>query len=108
MCALVGANGSGKTTLLDVPALLGDALDRGLARAFEAHGGIANTRNMYADEGEPYHFEVTLGDVTWRLAPVLTENGFRPEERVTVSDRIVISREAGLDRAKIDGLREIG
>jgi predicted ATPase len=106
VCALVGANGSGKTTLLDVPALLGDALDRGLARALEEHGGIANARNMYAGAGEPYDFEITLGDVTWRLAPVLAESGFRPEERLTIGGRVVISREAGADQARIFGVDE--
>ncbi|HEX7836166.1 MAG TPA: AAA family ATPase [Kofleriaceae bacterium] len=102
VCALVGANGSGKTTLLDVPALLGDALDHGLARALEAHGGMANARNMYADESEPYFFEVTLYGETWRLAPVLAENGFRPEETLASSDGVVISRKAGADYARIE------
>ena len=101
MCALVGANGSGKTTLLDVPALLGDALDRGLARALEDHGGIANARNMFAGEREPYDFQIQLDDVTWRLAPVLAESGFRPEEKLTVKGSVVISREAGADQARI-------
>jgi predicted ATPase len=106
VCALVGANGSGKTTLLDVPALLGDALDRGLARALEDHGGIANARNMHAGASEPYDFEITLGDVTWRLAPVLAESGFRPEERLTIDGRVVISREPGADQARIFGVDE--
>src|SRR5215475_12408275 len=95
VCALVGPNGSGKTTLLDVPALLGDALVRGLARAFEAHGGIADARNMYAAEDEPYAFESALHDVTWHLAPVWTERGFRPEEKLIVDGRVMISREPG-------------
>jgi predicted ATPase len=97
VCALVGANGSGKTTLLDVPALLADALDRGLARAFEGHGGIASARNMYAPDGDPYYFEAALGDVIWRLAPLLTDRGFRSEETLSVGGRIVISRSAGAD-----------
>lgn len=101
VCALVGANGSGKTTLLDVPALLGDALDRGLARALEAHGGIANDRNLYAREGEPYYFEVTVGDAVWRLAPVLVDRGFRPEEKFTLYGHEVFSREAGADQVRI-------
>lgn len=101
VCALVGANGSGKTTLLDVPALLGDALIRGLARAFEAHGGIADARNMYAAEDEPYYFESALHDVTWHLAPVWTERGFRPEEKLIVDGRVMISREPGADVARV-------
>jgi predicted ATPase len=101
VCALVGANGSGKTTLLDVPALLGDALDRGLARALEQHGGIANARNMHAGEDEPYHFEVELDDLGWRLAPVETARGFRPEERASKADRNLISRPPGADTATI-------
>jgi predicted ATPase len=101
VCALVGPNGSGKTTLLDVPALLGDALLRGLARALEAHGGIADARNMYAAEDEPYYFESTIPDVTWHLAPVLTERGFRPEEKLVVDGRTVISRGPGSDIAQV-------
>jgi predicted ATPase len=102
VCALVGANGSGKTTLLDVPALLGDALERGWARALEAHGGIANERNLYAADNEPYDFQVTLDDAVWRLAPLKTEKGFRSEESFTADGRPVIVREAGADLIKVD------
>ncbi len=106
VCALVGANGSGKTTLLDVPALLGDALDRGLARALEDHGGIANARNMRAAKGEPYYFEVALDDLVWRLAPARTDNGFRPEERLSKGRVPRMTREAGGDNATIWGKEE--
>ena len=99
VCALVGANGSGKTTLLDVPALLADAIEHGLARALEAHGGIANARNLYAADGAPYYFEITLGNTTWRLAPFMADRGFRSEEKLTVNGRTVFSREAGADTA---------
>jgi putative AbiEii toxin of type IV toxin-antitoxin system len=84
-----------------VPALLADALDRGLARALEQHGGIANARNLYAGEDEPYYFEVALGDLSWRLAPVETGRGFRPEERASKAERNLISRTAGADTAMI-------
>jgi predicted ATPase len=107
VCALVGANGSGKTTLLDVPALLGDALDRGLARALEQHGGIANARNLYAGEDEPYYFEVALDDLSWHLAPAETGKGFRPEERAAKAGRDLISRAAGGDTAMIQDDEEI-
>lgn len=103
VCALVGANGSGKTTLLDVPALLGDALDRGLARALEAHGGIASARNLYADYDEPYYFEFSARGAVWHLAPLLDAKGFRSEEKLTIDQRAVISREAGADNAQING-----
>lgn len=99
VCALVGANGSGKTTLLDVPALLGDAIDRGMARALEAHGGIANARNLYVAGDEPYAFEVAVGDVAWHLTPVLAEMGFRSRERLTVAGQVVILRESGAEHA---------
>ena len=99
VCALVGANGSGKTTLLDVPALLGDALDRGLARALETHGGIANAHNLYAADDEPYDFEVSVGGVVWQLMPLLSDMGFRSKERLTADGRILISREAGAEHA---------
>jgi predicted ATPase len=101
VCALVGANGSGKTTLLDVPSLLGDALDRGLVRALEQHGGIANARNLYAGEDEPYYFEVAIGDLSWHLAPVETSRGFRPEERASKAGQNLISRPPGADSAMI-------
>lgn len=103
VCALVGANGSGKTTLLDVPALLGDALDRGLARALEQHGGIADARNLLARDDEPYDFEVALGAAWWHLAPAQTGSGFRPEERGGVDDGVLVSREAGGDDALVLG-----
>lgn len=103
VCALVGPNGSGKTTLLDVMALLRDSLDRGLARAFEAHGGMGDTRNVYAAEGEPFDFEVSDGSVAWQLAPVQTPIGFRPAERVTESGALLVQREAGSDTAQILG-----
>lgn len=109
MCALVGANGSGKTTLLDVPALLGDALDRGLARALEDHGGIANARNMHAGEREPHDFLVALGDVSWHLTPIQTGLGFRPSEAMLQGERgerILMTREAGSDTALIGGKKE--
>lgn len=102
VCALVGPNGSGKTTLLDVPALLGDALERGLARALEEHGGVANARNLYAAAAEPYSFEVTLGDAVWTLAPFLTEKGFRSEERLVIDGHVMATREAGADVITVD------
>jgi predicted ATPase len=102
VCAVVGANGSGKTTLLDVPALLGDALERGLARALEAHGGIANARNLYAADSEPYDFDVTVGDAVWHLAPLQADRGFRSEERLTVNGHTVVSREAGAELVQIE------
>ena len=101
VCALVGANGSGKTTLLDVPALLGDALNRGLARSLEAHGGVAHARNLYAGGDEPYYFEAALDEVSWHLAPLETERGYRSEERFVVDGKLVISREAGADVAQV-------
>jgi len=106
VCALVGANGSGKTTLLDVPALLGDALDRGLARALEDHGGIANARNMRADERHRFDFLVALDDVSWTLAPLQTGNGFRPGELLVKGEQALIVREAGGDNALIWGKAE--
>lgn len=99
VCALVGANGSGKTTLLDVPALLRDALERGLARALEEHGGVANARNSYAAEGDPYDFHASADAVSWRMAPLETASGFRPEERVTHEIRTLVTREGGADSA---------
>jgi predicted ATPase len=107
VCALVGPNGSGKTTLLDVPALLGDALDRGLARALESHGGI-KARNLYAPEREPYDFTITLGDTVWRLAPFLAESGFRSEENLVVDGSMVFTREPGADNARfVDNERPV-
>lgn len=103
LVVVAGANGSGKTTLLDVPALLGDALDRGLARALEQHGGIAKARSMRAGEGDPYDFEVTLDEVSWYLAPLRTGSGFRPEERLSAPGITLMRREAGADDAVILG-----
>jgi predicted ATPase len=106
VCALVGANGSGKSTLLDVPALLGDAVDHGLARALEEHGGVAAARNKYAQPGEPFDFQILIDGLMWHLAPMLTENGFRSSEEIAINGRVVVSREAGADNAKIFGSDE--
>jgi len=103
VCALVGANGSGKTTLLDVPALLRDALERGLARALEEHGGIANARNSYANDGDPYDFQVGADAIYWHMAPLETGSGFRPEERVTQEMVTIVHREGGADSALVMG-----
>src|SRR5262249_47159456 len=81
-----------------------DALERGLARALEAHGGVANARNMYADYDESYDFTVTVGDASWYLAPLLTEKGFRSRETFMVNGREAISRESGADQARINGV----
>jgi predicted ATPase len=99
VCALVGASGSGKTTLLDVPALLRDALERGLARALEDHGGIANARNLYAPSSAPYDFRVGTDAIYWQMAPMETASGFRPEETVTEETRSLVRREGGADSA---------
>ena len=104
VCALVGANGSGKTTLLDVPALLRDALERGLARALEEHGGVANARNSYANDGDPYDFQVGADAIYWDMAPIETANGFRPEERVTRELVTVVERGSGADSARVMGV----
>lgn len=106
VCALVGANGSGKSTLLDVPALLGDAVDRGLGRALEEHGGVPSARNKYAQPGEPFDFQILLDGVMWHLTPMLTENGFRSAEEIAIKGRVVVSREAGADNARIFGSDE--
>lgn len=106
VCALVGANGSGKSTLLDVPALLGDAIDRGLARALEDHGGIASARNKYAGDRAFFDFQILLDNVMWHLVPMLAESGFRSEETLAIDGRVVISREAGADSARIFGIDE--
>lgn len=103
VCALVGANGSGKTTLLDVPALLRDALERGLVRALEDHGGVANARNSYAVEGDPYDFQVGADAIYWHMAPIETASGFRPEEHVTQDMRTIVTREGGADSAFVLG-----
>lgn len=104
VCALVGANGSGKTTLLDVPALLGDAIRKGLGRALEEHGGVAHARNLYSSAEDSYGFEVSLSGVSWSVSPFLSETGFRPAETIKIDNEVVASREAGADSAKILGM----
>lgn len=106
VCALVGANGSGKSTLLDVPALLSDAVDHGLGRALEEHGGIAAARNKYARDGEEFGFQILLDGLMWHLVPMLAENGFRSAEELAINGRVVVSREAGADNARIFGGEE--
>lgn len=99
VCALVGANGSGKTTLLDVPAMLGDAVDRGLARALEEHGGIADARNLFADASDSYGFTLSFDDFEWSIEPILSGAGFRSAERLSYASHLIASREPGADIA---------
>ena len=107
VCALVGANGSGKTTLLDVPQLLGDALNGGFARALEDHGGIAHARNVNASPKEPYFFEVAVDELTWKLLPVQSGAGFRPEEHITLGKKEIVRRGPGADFARIGDKDEV-
>jgi energy-coupling factor transporter ATP-binding protein EcfA2 len=106
VCALVGANGSGKSTLLDVPALLGDAVDHGLGRALEEHGGVPAARNKYAQPSDPFDFQILLDGLMWQLTPMLTENGYRSAEKIAINGKVVVSREAGADNARIFGSEE--
>lgn len=103
VCALVGPNGSGKTTLLDVPALLRDALEVGLVRSLERHGGDANARNVYASDVEPYDFQIAVDSISWKMAPVETAKGARPEESLDAHGSSIVSREAGADLAQVLG-----
>jgi len=104
VCAIVGPNASGKTTLLDVPALLGDALERGLARAFEEHGGIADMRSLAAPETEQVEFEVAVDEFRWHLIPTyIQQTGFRPWERVFKADELLAKRNNGDDQAALRG-----
>ncbi|HYU81458.1 MAG TPA: AAA family ATPase [Candidatus Polarisedimenticolia bacterium] len=84
--------------------MLGDALERGLARAFEEHGGIADMRSLAAPEDEPVEFEVTIGELSWRLIPTYVQQiGFRPSEFLTKASKLVVSRKSGDEHAIIDG-----
>jgi predicted ATPase len=104
VCALVGPNASGKTTLLDVPAMLGDALDRGLSRAFEEHGGLDALRTLAVPDSEQIAFDVALGELSWRLIPSQTGAGFLPWERVFRGGEAVATRERSSTTVTINGM----
>ena len=103
VCAVVGPNASGKTTLLDVPQLLGDALDRGISRALEEHGGLDTVHTLAAPEQEPTGFEVEHGGLRWRLELPSARRSFRPLEQVYDHGSLVVDRRTGEDDALIEG-----
>jgi predicted ATPase len=70
--ALVGPNGSGKTTLLDLPELFRHAIERGMLKAIEHHGGPACLRYMGAERTAPVMVGCELDDIRWNvdLSPI--------------------------------------
>lgn len=95
LCALAGPNGAGKTTLLSVLAFLRDVLHHGLGRAVDRHGGTAALRHQDARPDEPMEFEVAMGDVTWKLEPVLHGSGLGglPGESLSIGGETIYRRE---------------
>jgi predicted ATPase len=85
VCVLVGPNGSGKTTLLDLPELLRHAIERGMQRAIEHHGGPAWIRHRGADPIAPLVVGCEVDGVRWEidLSPTAS-SGARPTETVSV------------------------
>jgi predicted ATPase len=104
VCALVGPNASGKTTLLDVPAMLGDALSRGLSRAFEEHGGLDALRTLAVPDSEQIELDVSLGELSWRLIPSQAAGGFQPWERVFRGGEVLVTRERGSTTITLNSL----
>jgi len=91
VCALVGPNGSGKTTLLDIPELFRHAIEQGMQRAIEHHGGPAWLRYQGADPMAPIAVGCELGDVLWNvdLSPVAAGAGVPQRETILIGGELV-------------------
>src|SRR3990172_961197 len=77
VCVLTGANGSGKTTLLSVLELLKNVYERGIAKAVEFSGGVAELRNRDAPLEEPTLLRLELGQLAWELRPSIGSYGIQ-------------------------------
>jgi predicted ATPase len=88
---LVGPNGSGKTTLLDLLELLRHALEGGMQRAIEHHGGAAWLRYRGAEPTAPVQVGCGLDDVTWEvdLSAVAARTGDPATDRLFAGGKLV-------------------
>ena len=103
VCVLTGANGSGKTTLLSVLELLKNVYERGIAKAVEFSGGVAELRNRDAPLEEPTLLRLELGQLAWELRPSIGSYGIQmpTAETVSAAGRQVLWQEAGVDRVHV-------
>jgi predicted ATPase len=93
---LVGPNGSGKTTLLDVPALLGDAIAKGMRSAIDDHGGPTTIVNLKAVKAQYARVGASVESCSWELE-------LRPQGgELTVGHRIVRGEQQTLRGARLD------
>lgn len=76
VCLLCGPNGSGKTTTLDILGFLRTLFERGHESALSAVGG-QYFRNVDAADEDPVSFELTVGDLTWKVRFPMSSFGLR-------------------------------
>lgn len=93
---LVGPNGSGKTTLLDLFDLLRHAMESGMPRALEHHGGAAWLRCRSSEPTAPVLVGLTLDDVSWEvdLSSLAAGTGASTADRVFVGETLLAEQTA--------------
>ncbi|UQA58808.1 AAA family ATPase [Polyangium aurulentum] len=102
---VVGPNGSGKTTLLDLPELFRHAIERGMQKSVEHHGGVAWLRHKAAEPSAPVTVTFEVGEVRWELDLSAIAAGMRfPSVEKILVGGVEVANQSARDREVIGPL----